>query len=58
MMGWKYDVYGWAFGDRLGTGVEKWHYAPLYQGNSLIRAAMASIGAWRHYGCVKLELRP
>ena len=56
-MGWPFDVYGWTFGDHLGTGRDEWHYAPLYQGNSLIRALWTAFWARRHYGAVKLEMR-
>lgn len=56
-MGWRYEVHGWTFGDRLGTGVEEWHYRPLYQGQWLIRAIWTAFRARRHYGCVKLEMR-
>lgn len=56
-MGWAFDVYGWTFGDRHGVGREEWHYAPLYQGNSLLVALWTAFRARAHYGCVKLELR-
>lgn len=56
-MGWKFEVHGWTFGDRLGTGMEDWHYAPLYQGQSLFMALCVALRARRHYGCVKVELR-
>lgn len=56
-MGSKFEVYGWTFGDRLGTGKEEWHYAEVYRGQSLAKALWHALRARRSYGCVKLEMR-
>jgi hypothetical protein len=56
-MGNRYEVYGWTYGDRLGTGTETWHYAEVYRGQSLLAALWKAFRARPHYGCVKLEMR-
>lgn len=56
-MGNTYEVYGWTYGDRLGTNKNEWYYKELYRGESLIAALWVAFRSRSHYGCIKLEMR-
>lgn len=56
-MGYRYEVYGWTYGDRLKIGKDEWYYAEVYRGQWLSVALWKAFRARAHYGCVKLEMR-
>jgi len=56
-MCYRYEVYAWTLGDRLGIGIEDFYYKELYRGQSIIKMMWHAILGSRHNGLIKIEVR-